>query len=279
MTRSTDPSEQPHVEHRSRVVTGSTPSPTSREDGERACQRALEQNPGDARLWLRYGVFAYNRDAFEVALKRWQKAIELDDQLATAHFNRGVCLRKIRREQDAINAFRQALRADPVQDEACAALVEMLAEAGSYAEAMEASADLLALNPDAPGTVAAHALTLERQGQVQDAFAFLLPKVEAGMHDARAVVALGKVCQRMRPPSELAVPYLETLLDDASLSRSDRVAALKSLAHLHDASEHFEAAFDCMKKARALEPVDLNMVQQRIDFVSSVRQHYTRERD
>lgn len=87
---------------------------------ERGFREALEQNPTDARLWFNLGNALARQGRVDEAQQAWSrfKAIEQRQQeRASAEHNLGNVLSETQRYQDALEAYRRALRNNPADED------------------------------------------------------------------------------------------------------------------------------------------------------------------
>jgi tetratricopeptide (TPR) repeat protein len=82
--------------------------------------KALELDGRSSMNWLSHGVGNYYLPAsfgggVELAVKDFQKAIELDPKNAEAHLWLGVALRKLNRAAEAQKAIQQSLKLNPAR--------------------------------------------------------------------------------------------------------------------------------------------------------------------
>src|SRR5699024_768731 len=111
---------------------------------------ALDYRAGDAHFGLALAEF--ERGDYPAALFEFSEVSRLYPERFDAHFNRGVALAKLRRYDEAAEAFREALahteEASPSQQtEAQMGLAAQLKRAEDYAGAAEAYAAALELRP------------------------------------------------------------------------------------------------------------------------------------
>ncbi len=113
---------------------------------------ALDYRSGDAHYGL--GLSEFARGDFQAALFEFTEVTRLHPDRFDGHFNRGVTLARLRRPQEAANAFREALaQAEPEASNddrvgAHIALAGQLELAGDYAGAAEAYASALEFEPE-----------------------------------------------------------------------------------------------------------------------------------
>ena len=94
------------------------------------------------------GVDFYQRAEYELALKAFDKAIELKPDDADAGYNRGVTLGKLGRHEEALKAFDKAIELKPDYAAAWNNRGNALDKLGRHEEALEAFDKAIELKPD-----------------------------------------------------------------------------------------------------------------------------------
>ena len=105
------------------LTAGSTetaiPSPTLNSQ-QLATQESLIQktkdNPNDTRLWTQLGHFYFDTGDTTNAIKAYETALAIDDNLPDVWTDLGVMYRRSNRPQKAIECFDRALALDPVHE-------------------------------------------------------------------------------------------------------------------------------------------------------------------
>jgi tetratricopeptide (TPR) repeat protein/tRNA A-37 threonylcarbamoyl transferase component Bud32 len=118
-------------------------------------ERAIEQDPHFAlahgRLgkayWRKYEL-AKNSELLEEARLSCTKAIEISDNLASAHVSLGIIYRESGQYEDAIREFQQALLIDPVNFGALQELAEVYENLGRLEKAEETYKQAIKLKPN-----------------------------------------------------------------------------------------------------------------------------------
>lgn len=100
--------------------------------------RALELDPGSARVWL---TRAYERVVsdpirFEGALAAFERSLEIDSLDAEAHHQYGQTLMALGRYEDAVDAYMRALELEPARPMTLVPLAAIARQRGRRAEAM-----------------------------------------------------------------------------------------------------------------------------------------------
>jgi len=91
------------------------------------------------------------------------------DSLADQRFHRGVDLLATGEAAGAVQAFREALAADPGHIEAHHGLIRALGDAGQYEDAVAAARALTALTPEDPLAHTSLSIALQKAGHIPEA--------------------------------------------------------------------------------------------------------------
>ena len=94
-------------------------------------EKALELMPNDLAILNDLGLTLISNCQLDDALVYLDKAIALQPEFPFAHFNRGLPLREINMEQEAMQEFTEALRLDPTLEVPEAPLYGRCLSAGS----------------------------------------------------------------------------------------------------------------------------------------------------
>jgi len=144
----------------------------------------------DAEQLLAVGRGLYHTGKFAAAEETLQKAIACNPGQADAWFMLGMTYRSLARQEQAIDACRQAVRLDANHAAAHNLLGILLAEAGQSAEAIDEFQRALALSPNHPDTYFNLALVLLREQRVAEALEACRStiKLDPAHADAHAMV-------------------------------------------------------------------------------------------
>ena len=127
-----------------------------------AHQQALKANPDNPRHWVNVGVTHAMQGQYEDSIPYFHRAIQIDPNLADAHVNLGVVYRALNRMEEAGSSLEKVLELDPDNPRAEGIRRSLL---NAYQQALNA-------NPDNPrhwvNIGAIHAM----QGQYEDAMPY-----------------------------------------------------------------------------------------------------------
>jgi tetratricopeptide (TPR) repeat protein len=138
------------------------------------------------------------------------EALELDPDLASAHYNLGLALHRKGDREQALTAFRQVARIRPDDAQARHNLATMLDESGRTAGAIVEYQAALALRPDLARTRYNLALALHAAGRFTEAQASLDAARDLGVNpDPAFVRALARRLRAAAPGADAPAPTAE----------------------------------------------------------------------
>jgi len=101
-----------------------------------------------ALVWFQRGYQAQEAGKHEQAVQAYREAIRLRPDDALAWYNLGLAYEWLRRYQEAVQAYREAIRLKPDDASAWNSLGNALDELGQYQEAVQAYREAVRLKPD-----------------------------------------------------------------------------------------------------------------------------------
>jgi tetratricopeptide (TPR) repeat protein len=114
----------------------------------KACEDGLSKDPeNSAALWIYSGIAHLNLSEFDLALKAYDTALDLDPNNSNAWYNKGVVLLRIRDYKKASNSFDKALDRDPSNIRAYTNKALILLILGDYEKAIECCDRALEVDP------------------------------------------------------------------------------------------------------------------------------------
>ena len=134
-------------------------------------REAADAVPDNPRAHTYLGLASKQRGQVEEAIRRYQRALQIDPTYAEAHGNLGIVLAEAGQTEAAIDHFRQALEAHPEHAEFHNNLGNALLSSGQIDRAMDHFERALEMRPhyaDARGNLG---IALAMQGRTQEAIA------------------------------------------------------------------------------------------------------------
>jgi len=148
------------------------------DDSVRLLEFGLEHHPDHVHLHVNLGVAYEQRGEFEQALQQFDRAIELNPKLGFVYQRKGlILLFRLRRIDESVTAFEQAVTYDSQDLSAHVYLGFALVEAKRWSEAAERLALALSLDPTSRDAMLALAIARSELGELDRAEA-LLARIE-----------------------------------------------------------------------------------------------------
>ena len=114
------------------VASNSIADPT-----EHSYELALRANPRQPDVWRALGEVRFKRRKFTEAKVAYEKALSLDDALASGHFGLAAVCKEQGRSNEAIDGYHKGLSIEPTNTEARLALAMILAGLSQTSEAIQ----------------------------------------------------------------------------------------------------------------------------------------------
>ncbi len=116
-------------------------------------QNRISHSPQTTKqAWLASGNALFNLKRYEQALFAYEQALLLDPHYAVAYYNKGNVLYNLKRYEEALEAFKQALRVNPDYTYAYTGKGNVLRNLERHEEALQAYEQALRLDPNFAGT-------------------------------------------------------------------------------------------------------------------------------
>ncbi len=231
-------------------------------DGE--LQEILQKNPEDYRAMNLLGMIRAQQHRDAEAEQLFQRVIEHQPAMASAHVNLGLLYAQTSRQPDAIAQFEEALRIEPGRKDALHALVNTLRlDARNVAanDPEKALADLLQARkvaPDDPDVLYDFGMVALRMSLYKDAADAFRGALAIRKEDSSALYGLGRAQMGMAQFQDARASfanYLQQRPDDASAHYALGVT-LAALQLDADARKEFDASIQ-------LQPVQTESYFQR----------------
>ncbi|NIR30129.1 MAG: tetratricopeptide repeat protein [Gammaproteobacteria bacterium] len=189
------------------------------DDGEalRSYRAAVRLRPDSVPALLRLGHRLRQAEQYQQGIDTYRKVLALAPESVQAHNDTGYCLEQLGRPAEAMAHFERALELAPERAEVHANIGLCLQNQGRFDEAIAAHRRALALAPD-----------------LADAYLHL-------------------VLNRNYRVTDEDVRTMNELLEQPSLSSDARVSLSFALAHVHDARDDVDGAFELYRVANALK--------------------------
>ena len=143
------------------------------DEAQRAAESAVKSDPSYAEGWNGLGGVAAARADFDTALRHYQRAISIKEDLTHTLLNAGQAAAKLERWTDSAAFYRRALTADAASADAANGYGFALAHQNKPAEAKTYLQRAIELKPDFGAAINNLAVLYLQQGQMNDAVAAL----------------------------------------------------------------------------------------------------------
>lgn len=181
------------------------------EEAERAFDRALDLDPGNAHARFHRGLIRAARGEHSAAYADFTLASRQDASFADAAFNAGQAASRLGRHDDAVLHFADACRARPGDFEAWRKLVMALRATGRDDEAERATVRLRELAPEGRQQAVVEELRV-RERRVTAILRLRPPDAEPAVELAFAVQGQDLVVRLEAVPTSEGPPYALTLV-------------------------------------------------------------------
>lgn len=217
--------------------------------GDKYSSNALVQN--------RVGeIFHENKD-YQNALYFYQRALALDSQQASTHANIGAVLQAMGREEDSLQAYRQAQELDPSNDTVNDLLASAqqnvgynnfqkaveLQQQGQHREALTYLEKALESNPDSPEMIAAYGVSLQNLNELNKAIDQYQKAITKDSQNANYHYYLATAFHQKNDLGKARLEYEKALSLDSTLASArealDSLAQAEASNSLNDAVEAF----------------------------------------
>ena len=216
-------------------------------------QKALTDDPNDARAWLDLGLVHEETESWDLAEKAYRRATNLDANFAEAFNNLGVLLREGGKLAEATAALERAVALDPTLAAARFNLALCYEELGNRADAEREYLVTIEQLPDDPIPRINLAMMLLDAGRPDDAVAQLRAVRPMVRGDVLLSIAAGEGLRRAGLPAE-ALPVLQTALRQAPEPPPTELLAELALAQY--ANGDLDAAEATMRRAVGQNELD-----------------------
>jgi Flp pilus assembly protein TadD len=209
-------------------------------------EKALADDPNDARAWLDLGLSQEETSDWALAEKSYRRATGLDPNFAEAFNNLGVLLREAGKLTEATAMLERAVALDPALAAARFNLALSYEELGNHMDAEREYLATIDRLPDDPIPRINLALMLLDAGRPEDAAAQLRAIRPMVLGDALLSIAVGEGLRRAGLPAE-AVSVLQMALRQAPEPPPTELLAELALAQY--ATGDLDAAEATMRRA------------------------------
>lgn len=215
-------------------------------------EQAIAADASDARAHLDLGIVCEMERQPGCAEANYQRAIELQGDLAEALNNLGVLLRDSGRLDEALGWLKRAAEANTESADAQMNLALALEDAGDAAAARGAYERALRLEPDAVMTRANYGLLLLGLGERETATAELQKALRGASGNRAALLAIGNGLRR-GGEADLALQAMRAAVESGDTGGGPGAPLLAELALAERAAGDRDAAIATLERALSVD--------------------------
>jgi tetratricopeptide (TPR) repeat protein len=130
---------------------------------------AIELSPDDSFLWYYTAGILEKLNCFEEALKYYQKAIDLESNISAYWYAKGLVLEELDRYEEALEAYQKAISIEPDNDFYFQLKGDILEKLERYEEALDAYNKALEIDCTNAYNWFARGITLEKMSRYEEA--------------------------------------------------------------------------------------------------------------
>ena len=206
-------------------------------------RQAIAAAPKNAELVDELGSIYAQQADWSDAQRAFGSALELDPQLATAHFHMGVTL-DAEKQPGAVEELQAAYRLAPRNNAIAMALAQAMTARGDDRNALPVLKHVLEVNPSSTAAMYQLGLALQRTNQVSDAIPLFEKAAAAEPRHAEILVNLGMALCQVQQAKD-AVPILQkavSLAPKNPTAHENLAAAYIQLSQFDDAVSQLRTA-------------------------------------
>ena len=219
-----------------------------RVDEELVCTRQISQMaPNEWGVWVRIGDIELELGHFEPAIKSYDAALELKDDLVPAYIRRAIAFGMLERYKEAIKSAETATKIEPDNSEAWLIRGDVHLRAGRHNSAMKALKKASELDPEDATVENTMGMVAYKDGKLKDAIKHLRRAIIRKKEYPTALRNLGLILMELEDWDE-AVKALESYTSYVKNDPDTYDAKSTAYAHMDD----FCSAVDGWERARKL---------------------------
>jgi serine/threonine protein kinase len=217
----------------------------------KAFEQAIDLDANNASAHYQKGLVLRELKRYEEALQAYERSIELDSNFAPAHNEKGSALHKLGKRKKAMQAYEQAIAVDPNLALAYSNKGHVLNEIKKYAEALPVLEQATSLNPNDPIAHRRRGDALHNLERYKEALKTYDRAIALNTHNAVAYRNKGYTLHNLEKYEEALQEYTKALL----LNQDDAV----TYSHIGEALnklKRYEEALKAYDQSLALNPND-----------------------
>ncbi len=197
-----------------------------------------------AQQWRKEGDALRELKRYEEALSAYEQALRLDPNFADAYINKGIALRELKRQEEALAAYEQALRLDPNYAVAHNNKGNVLDDLKRYEEALAAYELAIRLDPNYAVAYINKGNALRELKRPQEALAAYEQAIRLDPNLALAYNGKGSALYDLKRYEEALAAYEQAIRLDPNwaLAYHNKGLTLDALGKKREAQQAYEKA-------------------------------------
>ena len=179
--------------------------------------KVIDHHPYSMPGWYSLGLFLNKNEEFEKALDAYDYAIAIDGEFASSHFNRANTLANLLRYRDAIEAYNEALKFEPVDQISYFYIGECYEQLGEGDKAIVNYEKAIKLDETYPEPWFGIAMVLEQQDRNTEAYHFIKKATEFAPGNAEFLYLRGDIEKKCGLTDEAIASYRKVTETDPDL--------------------------------------------------------------
>jgi tetratricopeptide (TPR) repeat protein len=207
--------------------------------------------PDSAEVFNNRGAILQQMKRYQEALASYDQAITLKPGYANAHHNRASTLKKLGRYDEALVGFDQAIALKPDHVESHHNRAVILQDLKRYDEALAGYDRVLAFNPNHAEACNNRGLVLSNQGDMAEAGKMFL-KASALKPDFTEPLFSLTTIRKYQSVDVTEVKHMRALLDQPGLPSEDKECLYFALGKIFDDCSRYDEAFEFYRLANQI---------------------------
>ena len=211
-------------------------------NAKEAYQQVVKIQPGNFECWHILGIFEYQNNNFEEALKIFKKVVSIQPRFAPVHSNMGLVLQELKRYDEAVTSYDKALELDITLFAAHNNRGNVYKDLGEFERALASYQAAIVCVPDYPEGLYNIAEIYKILHQWDNSLSYYNRAIYSRNHYAEALNNRGLILQFLNRVDEAIQSFDKTLeiWPDYAPAHSNKSLALLLLGHYRAGWEEHE---------------------------------------
>ncbi|MBF0445620.1 MAG: tetratricopeptide repeat protein [Magnetococcales bacterium] len=182
-------------------------------DADILCSAIIKKVPNHIDAINLLGLIAQKINRYDLALEQFQRAINIDPNIAILYYNMGTSLYQLDRKEESVSVVKKSISMDPNYPEAYSSIGNTLTELGELDEAVENLQKAITIKPDFADAHYNLAIALKKQGKWDEAVTHFQKATNITPHFA-ACFNLANTFRSMGKLDEAVISYQKAIAID-----------------------------------------------------------------